>query len=247
MTNKLAMHNDIEMDAPQLGGGGFSLLESNVYDFVIDIAFLFVTKADSQALNLHLRAPDKTIHKFQFWMVSGKQKGNLNYYTDKNGKKHYLPGFINADSLAVFATGKHIGELDTSNKMIKLWNREVQKEVPTEVPVFMDLIGKPVKMAVIKQIVDQTQENKTTNKYELVGKTKEENDVMAVFNPTSGFTMDEATNGLATPEFITKWTEKWKGKTRNKESKANKALREKLAKQGSPSSEADTSQAPLWG
>lgn len=246
MSNKLGMNPDIQMDADSLGTSGSFVLDSDVYDFVVDMAYWSVTAKKSEALNLHLKTPNGMIHKFQFWMVSGEEKGNKNWYEDKKGTKHYLPGFLTANATSLFCTGKEIGALTQEIKTIKLWNKDAKKEIPTKVEVYTELLDKPIKMAVIKQIVNSNKYNSSTKRYEPSGETREENEVMSVFNPNSNFTVKETTDKLAAPVHMQKWLDKWKGKTRNRETKQNKEIREKKIAATPGNEPVDASGGNLW-
>ena len=139
----LTTDSSIKGETDSLGSGG--LWESGTYPLTIKVAYLSTAASGALALNTVAAAGEKEI-KQQFWMTSGTEKGSKNYY-EKNGEKHYLPGFIAANSLALLTLGKEIGELDVEKKVIKVYDFESKKEVPTEVDAFVDLHGQEIKQA----------------------------------------------------------------------------------------------------
>lgn len=104
-----------------------------------------VSKAASGALGLvvNFKTDDGRSLRQTFWMTSGSAKGCKNYY-EKDGEKHYLPGFILANSLSLLTTGQEISQLETEKKVIRCITREAKAEVPTKVDMVMDMLGKEI-------------------------------------------------------------------------------------------------------
>jgi len=204
----------IQNESDNLGGAG--LLDSDAY--LLDIKLAYITTADSGAVALNIRATteDGKEVRQQFYMTSGTAKGGKNHYEDKNGEKKYLPGFLTANALALLTTGKEISEQDTEEKVVALWSSTAKAEVPTKVPMLMDMLGKQVIAGVIKQTVDKTKKNEATGQYEATGETKEENEIDKLFQASTRRTTAEIRAGAQEGAFIDSWIAKWKGKVKNK-------------------------------
>ena len=73
LLSSLATSNDIASEKDSVGGG--FVLDTNLYNFTVKLAYL--QKADSDALSLvvHLTTEDGKDVRQQFWMTSGKEKG----------------------------------------------------------------------------------------------------------------------------------------------------------------------------
>ena len=196
-------------------GGGFSILDSNTYGFKIELAYLTKASSGALALNVSLKTDDDRELRQQFWMTSGTAKGGKNYY-EKDGEKHYLPGFIAANALCLLTVGKEISALDTEEKVIKLWSSEAKAEVPTKVAMLVDLLGQEIVAGVVKQTVDKNIKNEATGEYVPTGETREENEIDKFFRARDNKTTSEIRAGVEEAVFIGQWKAKWAGKVKNK-------------------------------
>ena len=214
----LTIDNSIPVESDVLGGNG--PLDSGIYDFKVTLAYL--TKANSGALGLvlNLATPQKREHRETLWITSGNAKGNKNYYENAKGEKNYLPGFLHADAICLL-TGHEGGlaGMDLEDKVVNVYNPEAGSEVPTQVPVLMDLIGKEILLGLHKQIEDKRAKNEATGQYEPTGETRETNEIDKVFRARDGMTTAEIRAQAADATFIHSWKEKWEGKVRDKTSK----------------------------
>lgn len=204
-------------------GGGSRVLESGIYTFTIQHAYIGKSTGGAISLNLNLKTEDNKELKQQLWITSGTAKGGKNYYIDKNGDKQYLPGFVMANSLCLLTLGKEISELDTEQKVISLYNTEAKAEVPTKVDMLMDLIGKEITAAVFKQIVDKTKKNESTGAYEPTGETREENELDKFFRASDKKTTAEIRAQAEEATFVHTWEKKYAGQTRDKSKGASGA------------------------
>lgn len=198
-------------------GGGFRVRDSGLYP--LKVALAYVTKASSGALALNVTFKDDEGEvRQQFWMTSGTAKGGHNYYTDKQGQKQYLPGFIHANALTLLTLGKEIGALDTEKKVINLYSAESKAEVPTQVDMLMDLVGQEVLVGLIKQTVDKNIKDAAGN-YIPSGETREENEVDKIFRLKDKMTEAEIRAQAEQANFFAVWEQKWAGKVKDKTTK----------------------------
>ena len=198
-------------------GGGFGPIESGAYRAKVGMAY--VAKSGSGALGLFLTflVGDEAKEVRQtLYMTSGDAKGNKPYYT-KDGENYPLPGFSQAKSLALLTTGKEMSDLDTEEKVVKLYNSEAKAEVPTKVQAVMELIGQEVIIGIIKQTVDKNVKD-ATGAYVANGETREENEIDKFFCAKEGHENKTTTEIKAKgeAEFYPEWVKKWTGVTRNK-------------------------------
>ena len=94
MLANLAMDESIQSAGDFLGG--FRVLESGVYDFTVETAYLTQADSGATALNVELKTSDGAQVRQQFWMTSGTKKGGHNYYTDK---KSMIPPTVRSKSV----------------------------------------------------------------------------------------------------------------------------------------------------
>jgi hypothetical protein len=213
----LEVNDNIKAETDNVGG--FVPLSTNLYDFKIELAY--VTHADSgaMALNLQFKNDNNQNLRAQFWVASSKAKGNKNYYVNKNGDKAYLPGFNQANALALLTVGKSINELDSEPKVINIYDFSEKKEMPTKVEMLMDLIGQDITLGVVEQIVDINVKDDTTGTYVPSGKTRVENEVDKIFRYKDGMTVPEIKAQATEAAFKSVWLKKWKGQIKDKSDK----------------------------
>lgn len=203
----------LEQTGDRLGGGG--VRESGAYDATIKLAYAgkaSASNAQSLTVIFDLGGSD---YRETFWVTN---KNGENFFKDKQdaSKKVPLPGYTMADDLCLLTTGFPLAEQTFAEKVVNLYDYEVKKEVPTNVPVIMDLIGKAVSLGLVKQTVDKTKKNDSTGNYEPTGETRDENVIDKVFHHESKRTVTEIRNGMEEAEFFPKWVEKNKDVTRNR-------------------------------
>jgi hypothetical protein len=209
----LSTDSTISEEKDSVGGSG-GPLESGLY--AATVALAYITKASSGALGLVLNLKTEAGKEIRqtLWMTSGTAKGGKNYY-EKDGEKHYLPGFNHANSLALLTVGKEISSLETETKVVNVYSAEAKSEVPTKVEMLMDLIGKEILVGLIKQTVDKTKKN-DHGIYEPTGETRDENDIDKLFRARDRMTTAEIRAQAEKATFVDTWSSKWTGNTKNK-------------------------------
>jgi hypothetical protein len=217
MLANLTTQEDIADERDSVGGGG--VLDSNLYEMTIEYAYLTKSESGALALNLRLKTEDGREIRSQQWMTSGTAKGCVNYYTDRQGNKQYLPGFNMANAAALLTTGKEISQLSTEQKVINLYNSEAKAEVPTKVDMITELLGKKILVALLRQKVDKTQKNEATGAYEPTGETREENEIDKIFRASDKKTTAEIRAQAEEAAFYKAWADKWVGKVKDKTAK----------------------------
>ena len=187
--------------------GGFSILDSNTYDFTIEMAYIdFSKKTNAMSVNLHLKGANGEQLRNQQWVASGDAKGNKNYYIDKkDGKtKHYLPGFTTINDICLLAVGKELAEVDMEDKMLKLYDFDAKKEVPVTKKVLTGLLQANITLGIIKETVDKTAINDQGN-YVPTGETRDQNDIDKAFRFSDSLTTTEVLAEVTEGTFLAKW------------------------------------------
>jgi len=189
-------------------------LESGLYAATIALAYLTKSAGGAMGLVLTLKTDAGRDIRQTLWMTSGTAKGGKNYY-EKDGQKHYLPGFNHANSLALLTVGKEISQLDTETKVVNVYSPEAKAEVPTKVEVLTDLLGKEILVGLIKQTVDKTQKN-DAGFYMPTGETRDENEIDKLFRAKDRMTTAEIRAQAEEASFADTWVTKWAGKTKDR-------------------------------
>ena len=208
----LATDATIKNEKDSIGGSG--PVDSGLYPFTVAMAYLNIASSGAMGLVLNLKTEDGKEVRQTLWMTSGTAKGGKNYY-EKDGEKHYLPGFIHANALCLLTVGKEISALETEDKVINVYSAEAKAEVPTKVKVFMDLLNQPIIAGMIKQTVDKTVKN-DAGVYVPTGETREENEIDKFFRAKDRMTTAEIRAQADTATFIDSWDQKWTGKVKDR-------------------------------
>lgn len=228
LMSNLKTKDNIATDEDRIGGGG-ALLDTNCYAGTIKHAYISVADSGAMAINLQVEVEGQT-HNQTEYMTSGEAKGCKNTYTDQAGKEKYLPGFIFANSLSLLGTGNEIAELEPEEKVIKLYNYEEKKELPTKVQMLMDLVGIDVKFLMEKQVVDKQVKN-DAGKYVNSGETREQNKIVKFVRPRDNMTVTEIQEEAEEALHVETWLEKFAGEVINRAKGADSTG----AKSGAPS------------
>ena len=192
-------------------GGGYAPKPSGVYDGVIKVAYLSKSIGGATAVNLIVAIGDSEYRETVY--ITNKE--GKNFYIDKNdGAKNYLPGFNTINDIALLTAQRELSQLDTERKVVKLWNAEQAKEVPTEVECITAMHGKPIKLGILEEITFKNV--KQGNEYVPSNELRTSNVISKVFHPTNSKTVNECRAKAETAEFIDKWKAKWDGKPNDK-------------------------------
>lgn len=189
--------------------GGY-LWESGVYKSQIKMVYLDQAKSGAVSFNIILTNDEGKELREAMYIKSGNAKGNKTYY-EKDGKQYPLPGYATANSMCVAATGKGLPECMQSieKKMVNVYNVEAKKELPTERPVVMSLLGQTVTAAVHEVVEDKNIKN-AAGEYVPSGETRSRNECK-FFGNAAGLTAEEIQSGSEASKFK-QWAEKNAGK-----------------------------------
>lgn len=216
-------------DEKDVLGGTFTVLDSDIYTGTIKYAYLQQAQSSSaMSLNLCVEIDGKE-YKETLWMTN---KNGDNFYVAKDGNQNYLPGFTVANNIALFTCQKPLSELNTEDKILKLYNYEQKQEVPTQVPCITDMHGKDIALAIMKEVRPKQQKN-DAGVYVDTTETREANSIQKVFHPTKHLTVAEIKAQADKPEFYDRWLEKNKGQVRTVAPKGAAATATKAGTQNS--------------
>lgn len=211
MFDKFKKQGDASVQKSQDRVGGFAPIASGLYEAVIKQLWFGEYGSGAGYMDLQLEIAGKT---FRERILLSDKKGN-NYWT-KDGKSTFFDGFMALDAICLFLTGEdfeaNIGNIE--NKMVKVYDPEVKKEVPTEVPVLANVIGETVKVAILHRKVDVTKKG-DDNQYHPTGETREENTLSKVLDMDTNRTVTEIIDEVESAVYADAWLKRWEGKISN--------------------------------
>jgi len=216
----------IEDDSDRVRGDGFKPIPSQICDCTIKHAYLDLASSGAIGVRVALVAPDGTVINDLQWITSGTKKGCRPYFFERDretgkltDKKRPLPGFSMINDLVSVVTGYPIFKkgtekinVKTEKRTIKVYNYDKKAEVPTEVEMLVDLLGKQVGVAIMSCIRDREAKDAATGKYVPTGKIVKKNEVEKYLHAKDHFTLIELKGKVPEPVFKKTWLEKWEGK-----------------------------------
>lgn len=199
-------------------GGGYEAFSTGIYEGTVKNAFVTTSDEGATAVNLVLDLNGKEL-RTQEWILN---KSGDNFFYDKNDKtkKILLPSFSSIDDMCLLTTEEGLTEQDTEEKIVKIWNSKERKEVNTPVPVLIDVIGKPVKVAVLRTISFK-QAKGDSGRWEDTTEVRTENSIEKFMHPETNMTVNEYRHEVGQPEYHDAWlkantTSEGVGKDRDK-------------------------------
>lgn len=187
-------------------GGNFNLFDSDIYQARIKAAYGGASKGG--ALNVTLVCDIKGQEYSETIYITGRNKLP---YSEKNGKRRFIPGYNIMNSICKIATGKGLTELDSEEKTLLVYDPTEKKQKPTEVPVLTDLSGKTICLGILKELRNKAVQD-AHGIYRDTEETREDNRINAVFDADTHRTLNEIEDNKEAV-FWDKWLEKNKGTT----------------------------------
>lgn len=210
MTDIFKVNSDIKDAGDSLPpeSGTYGPLPTGLYPVIVKLAYMSQSSKGANGLNLHLSRVDNSAGEIRqtLWVTSGKAKGQKNYYTDRNGVKHLLPGMANASQLHELITGKPLDEANIEKKLVKLWNYDTKQEEPTEVPVLMDLLKQPVIVGLTKNVANKNALN-ADGDWVPTADLREFNEIEKFFSPDGHTLVEKKAGGEA--KFVDQWKKRF--------------------------------------
>lgn len=192
--------------------GGFQPLETDVY--LMEIKYAYMGKSGSsksQSFNIEAVTADGKRHRESIWITN--KEGSNQKRNEKTGKMEYLSGFLLANSICLLACGKPLTSCTVETKTINLWNYEKKGDVPTDVPMITNILGKPIKLA-----IQQTRKNKQKKNDAGVYVNTEEDRTEAGIAKAFRFDSDKTEAEIrakSDAKFMNEWLTANKGKVRD--------------------------------
>jgi len=199
-------------------GGGF-VLDSGLYQATIALAYGITSTSGATGLVIQAKTAQGQVIKQTFWTASGRDKGCKNYY-EKDGKKNYLPGFLQAQALTLLACGKELHEIEAETKIVNVYNSDAKAEIPTKVEMLMELLDKEILIGLVKQTVDKNAKD-SNGVYQPTGETREENEIDKLFRASDRMSVVEIRAKVDTAAFADTWLTKWGGMVKDKSTKTS--------------------------
>jgi hypothetical protein len=193
--------------------GGFQPIESDIYS-PCEVKALFAGQSKGGAFNLTLIAglPDGKEYRETIYISN---KSGENFFLDKQSKKKMpLPGFTLVNDLCLITTGKELADLETEEKVVKVWDPDTKSEQPKAVQMVMEAIGQKVALGILKQL--ENKNKKEGDEYVPTMETQEVNNIDKVFHPEHKITVAEAREGKMDGAFWGAWLKRNQGQTRDR-------------------------------
>jgi hypothetical protein len=212
--NPFAKLNTEGMETPEDSlGPSFDAVPSDAYDAIIKNMYAIASAGGAQGVVVIADLNGTELRETQ-WVTNKKGE---NFYLSKDDKKTKipLPGYTTIDDICLLTTGESLSDQNFEKKMVKVYNPEEKKELPTEVPVIIDAIGKPIKLGVLREITFKQKKGDDGN-YHDTEDTRTQNVINKVFHHETGRTVNEYRHEVEDAEFLSAWLDRNQGKDRDK-------------------------------
>lgn len=195
--------------------GGFKVWPTNVYDAKIKMIYGTTSAGGAKGVVIHLDINGEE-YRETVWFTN-KQGQN---YSEKDGKKTSLPGFITLNEMAALSTGFGIEGQTFEEKQVMIWDRDAGKELPKAAEVITSMLDKPITVAIQQNLEDKSV--KQGNEYIPTGETRDTNTIDKCFHTETRRTYNEVVENIDA-DFLNRWLERNEGKVRNRAKGAGKA------------------------
>lgn len=206
-------------DAKDVLGGNFGAVDSGVYPTIVKLAYAGKSSGGADSMTFAFEIDVNGQKREYREVVYVTSKLGKNSY-ERDGKQFPLPGFTHANDIALVITGHELNALNFESKIVKIYDYDQKAEVQTSVMMAVDLIGKPVTLAILRETVNKQVKNANGNYVDVVPpQTRDQNVIDKVFHAESGRTVSEIVRKLEKGEFLEPWKAKNTGVTRDKTTK----------------------------
>jgi hypothetical protein len=194
-------------------GSNSGTVPTNVYAAIIKMAYVSTATSGAMAVNVVLMLP--ALNREHRETIYVTNKAGQNFYTDKHTHKRVpLPGFVTVDEMCLIASNTPLSEQQTENKTVKLYDFELKKEVPTEVPVMVSLLDAEIEICLVHLMENKKVKN-ANGDYVPTADVRESNTVEKILDPASHRTVNETLSD-SEPKFHDLWLDKHKDTVRDK-------------------------------
>lgn len=205
----LKTNESAQEETDYLGGGG--TLTTSAYTGKVKMAYASkAANSDAQSMVLIVDLDNNGSsweYREDLWVSS---KTGQTYY-EYNGEKKLLKGYINAEAICLLTTGVPLLEQNFEEKVVNVYDSKDQKEKPTNVQVFVDVIGQEITLGIVEEIHIKQKKN-ASGVYENTSDTVKKNQIDKVFHTESLRTVPEIRSEQEEPVFYHQWMEKNDGK-----------------------------------
>lgn len=234
-----SLNTELEQGGDVLGG--FRLQESDIYDSVVKMAYLGQSAGGASFVALEANTADGQTLRQDIYFTN---KNGENFYASKDkagnptGKNAPLPGYTSVNDISLIVTGDGLSAQDVEQKVVNIYSKEAQGQVPTTVDVLVGWLGKPISIAVLKTLENKQEKDDATGRYVAIAEDIERNEMVKFFDTDSKRTVSEAIEGREA-SFYDQWLKANKGVTKDKRTikggaAAGGAPMSKAAPQGAP-------------
>ncbi len=192
--------------------GGYAAKETDIYTGKIKMAYAGKAKSGAQSVTI---IQDQNGSEYRETIYVTNKKGE-NWFANKDdpSKRVPLPGFTIMDDICMVTVGCSLAEIETEEKMVKIYDPDQKKELPKAVQVLTPLLGQEVSLGIRKILENKTK--KEGDEYVATSEERTTNVIEKVFHTETKMTVAEGRQGLDAGVFWDAWLEKNKGQVQDK-------------------------------
>lgn len=193
--------------------GGFAALESGITTGIVKAMYAGKSPGGANSVSIVLDIGGGKEYRETVYITN---KSGENFFLNKEDKtkKVPLPGFTIIDDLCLVTTGKPLSDQEWEEKVIKLYDFDLKKELPKGVMMATEVIGCEVSLGIINTL--ENKNVKSGDEYVATADVRNVNHTDKVFHTASKMTVAEGRAGSEEAKFWDSWSERNKGVTRDK-------------------------------
>lgn len=160
LLDKIKIDDNVEQNEDFVPGNFTK--DTGLYPMTVDMAYMGESAGGAANVTVRLKEVGGNYEHRETVYVTSRE-GSTTYIDKRTGRPRLLPGADTINQLCLITTGKKLPAQDAEMKMVKIYNFQERKELPTEVEVLTDLIGQEVLVALVKRRENKNQ--KVGDKY----------------------------------------------------------------------------------
>lgn len=193
----------LEKQEDRVGGGGFKVLESDIYKGTIEVVYLNKAKSGAVGFTMNVKLDNGRDYRETIYVTN---KNGENFFM-KDKKKIPLPGFSIINDMCMIATETPLSEQSDAVKKLKVYDVTAKEEVIKDVTVLDQLCNKRIALAILHEVHNKME--KGDEGYVATAETRDVNTVAKVLHPELKLTLQEALEGKEST-YWDKWIEVYK-------------------------------------
>lgn len=186
-------------------GGSYGPVDTGILSGVITMAYAIQSDKGAHAMVLEFDLSGKNYSETIYFT----NRAGENFFIDKQSKKKVpQPGYTTVNDICLLASETPLSEQEFQEKAVNVWDKEEKKKVPKAMMVAVDLLQKPISLAIIRCLEDKNEWDAAKEEWVPTAESRDTNYIAKAFHTESKLTVTEAEAGKEEGVFWDAWLER---------------------------------------